>query len=215
MSRCRLDGAEDRAMAPGVAVSPEELCAAIREAAGRVRLDGDAGHGETVELRFGEQLHTRVLAGADDGGELCAGKVAAYVAKYSYKSSHEQITSRDAKPDSWRKKGVPEHLIKMAGAALRLSERSGPRPIARWMHMLGFRGHFVTRSRGYSTTLGELRAARAAYRAGRTSRPPSPRTTRSRPGCLGVRGQRLPQPRRRALGGGCRSLATSRPRSAA
>ena len=31
--------------------------------------------------------------------------------------------------------------------------------------MLGFRGHFVTKSRGYSTTLGELRAARADYRA--------------------------------------------------
>jgi hypothetical protein len=28
-----------------------------------------------------------------------------------------------------------------------------------------FRGHFVTKSRSYSTTLGELRAARAAYRA--------------------------------------------------
>jgi hypothetical protein len=31
--------------------------------------------------------------------------------------------------------------------------------------MLGFRGHFVTKSRGYSTTLGQLRATRAAYRA--------------------------------------------------
>jgi hypothetical protein len=31
--------------------------------------------------------------------------------------------------------------------------------------MLGFRGHFVTKSRGYSTTLGTLRADRAAYRA--------------------------------------------------
>jgi len=29
--------------------------------------------------------------------------------------------------------------------------------------MLGVRGHFVTKSRGYSTTLGELRAARGAY----------------------------------------------------
>jgi hypothetical protein len=37
--------------------------------------------------------------------------------------------------------------------------------------MLGFRGHFVTKSRGYSTTLGELRAARAAYRARKTNRP--------------------------------------------
>jgi hypothetical protein len=31
--------------------------------------------------------------------------------------------------------------------------------------MLGFRGHFVTKSRRYSTNLSELRAARAAYRA--------------------------------------------------
>ena len=31
--------------------------------------------------------------------------------------------------------------------------------------MLGFRGHFVTKSRRYPTTLGDLRAARAAYRA--------------------------------------------------
>jgi hypothetical protein len=80
---------------------------------------------------------------------------------------HEQITSCDAEPDGWREKGVPEHLVEMAGAALRLSERAGLRPIARWVHMLGFRGHFVTKSRGFSTTLGELRAARAAYRAER------------------------------------------------
>ena len=31
--------------------------------------------------------------------------------------------------------------------------------------MLGFRGHFVTKSRWYSTTLGELRQVRADYRA--------------------------------------------------
>jgi hypothetical protein len=36
--------------------------------------------------------------------------------------------------------------------------------------MLGFRGHFVTKSRGSSTTLGGLRAARAAYR-GRKDEP--------------------------------------------
>jgi hypothetical protein len=37
--------------------------------------------------------------------------------------------------------------------------------IGRWSHMLGFGGHFVTKSRGYSTTLGALRKARADYRA--------------------------------------------------
>jgi hypothetical protein len=29
--------------------------------------------------------------------------------------------------------------------------------------MLGFRGHFATKSRAYSTTMGALRAERAAY----------------------------------------------------
>jgi hypothetical protein len=160
----RLDGAEDRAAAPGVDVSPAELCDAIRQAAASAGLDGDAGNGKTIAIHFGEQLHTRILAG-DEHAELRAGQVAAYVAKYSCKASHEQITSRDSDPDRWRDRGVPEQLVQMAAAALRLSERSGLREMGRWVHMLGFRGHFVTKSRRYSTNLGELRAIRGAYRA--------------------------------------------------
>jgi hypothetical protein len=162
----RLDGAEDRATTPGVAVSADELADAIRQAAARSSLIGDGGGGETVELRFGEQLHTHVLASGRDGDEgLCAEQVAAYVAKYSCKASHEQISGRGVEPDGWRARGVPEQLVRMAYGVLRLSERAGLRRLAGWMHMLGFRGHFVTKSRGYSTTLGELRSARAAYRA--------------------------------------------------
>jgi hypothetical protein len=164
----RLDGAQDRATAPGVIVSADELCDAIRHAAGRARFDGDAGNGETTAIFFGEQLHTRVLAGAEDGRELNPGQVAAYVAKYSCKASHDQITTRDSGPERWRDRGIPEQLIAMATAALRLADRPGLRGLDRWVHMLGFRGHFVTKSRGYSTTLGDLRAA---YRAHRDERP--------------------------------------------
>jgi hypothetical protein len=32
-----------------------------------------------------------------------------------------------------------------------------------WAHMLGFGGHFASKSRRYSTTLGALRRARVAY----------------------------------------------------
>src|SRR5215467_9879919 len=35
--------------------------------------------------------------------------------------------------------------------------------LAAWAPMLGFRGHFSTKSRTYSITLGTLRADRAAY----------------------------------------------------
>ena len=170
----RLDGAQDRATAPGVAVSPEELCDAIRQAASRARLQDDAGDGQTVDMRFGEQLHTRVLAGAENGRELNPGQVAAYVAKYSCKASHEQITTRDTNPDRWRERGVPEQLVQMAYAALCLTKRPGLRDLGRWVHMLGFRGHFVTKSRGYSTNLGELRATRAAYRARQDEPPDDP-----------------------------------------
>ncbi|MFF9506986.1 replication initiator [Streptomyces sp. NPDC014724] len=34
----------------------------------------------------------------------------------------------------------------------------------KWAHMLRFRGHFSTKSRSYSTTLGALRDARRAWR---------------------------------------------------
>ncbi|KUJ66002.1 replication initiator protein [Streptomyces albus subsp. albus] len=50
-----------------------------------------------------------------------------------------------------------------------------------WAHMLGFRGHFSTKSRAYSTTLGALRDARRAWRteqarthAGPPARAPDP-----------------------------------------
>ena len=42
--------------------------------------------------------------------------------------------------------------------------RRAGRPLTRWLHMLGFRGHFATKSRRYSTTLGRLRAERRTWR---------------------------------------------------
>ena len=39
-----------------------------------------------------------------------------------------------------------------------------------WAHMLGYGGHFLTKSRRYSVTFGQLRAARADHR--RATRPP-------------------------------------------
>ena len=44
---------------------------------------------------------------------------------------------------------------------------TGTNPYARlrrWAHMLGYGGHFLTKARRYSTTFGELRAARVQYR---------------------------------------------------
>jgi hypothetical protein len=43
-------------------------------------------------------------------------------------------------------------------------DAAGWLPLAKWLHMLGFRGHFASKSRRYSTTLGRLRAARFLHR---------------------------------------------------
>ena len=37
--------------------------------------------------------------------------------------------------------------------------------LRQWAHMLGYRGHFSTKSRRYSVTLTQLRQSRADYRA--------------------------------------------------
>jgi hypothetical protein len=44
----------------------------------------------------------------------------------------------------------------------------GTKPRA-WAHMLGYGGHFLTKSRRYSVTFGQLRAARTEHR--RANRP--------------------------------------------
>jgi len=105
-------------------------------------------------LRLGEHVQIRVLRGGEDGRALDREQVAAYVAKYSCKGSREQITRCGAGPDQLRDNGVPEQLVQMAAAALGIAARRGLGRVGEWVHMLGVRGHFVTKSRGYSTILG-------------------------------------------------------------
>jgi hypothetical protein len=63
----RLDHPDDGGNARGLRVTADELAAAIHQAAERIRVQGHADGGEVLELRLGEQIHTRVLADARDG----------------------------------------------------------------------------------------------------------------------------------------------------
>ncbi|WP_322871821.1 replication initiator [Streptomyces goshikiensis] len=60
---------------------------------------------------------------------------------------------------------VTEHARRLMEACGALQPLYPDRALTRWAHMLGFRGHFSTKSRQYSTTLGALRQTRADYRA--------------------------------------------------
>ena len=54
----------------------------------------------------------------------------------------------------------------MIATAWQLGGRAQYEPLnlRRWAHMLGFRGHFMTKSRAYSTTFTAIRAERRTWR---------------------------------------------------
>ena len=113
-----------------------------------------------------------------DGGGLTEGHVAAYLAKYATKGSEAAglVTTRITR-DNVHAYADTTHVGRLVASCwrlgrivpgLRLSEQD-ERPYGRmrkWAHMFGFGGHFSSKSRRYSTTLGKLRAARVRIARG-------------------------------------------------
>jgi hypothetical protein len=142
---------------------------AIRQAAATVAVPCppvDLHQGLTLTARWGEQLDVRHI-GADGGGELTEEQVAGYVAKYATKSTEALGVTLDHRISEAELDGldVPAHVAELVRACFELGGRPGLAPLRlrNWAHMLGFGGHFSTKSRRYSTTLGALRRARVAY----------------------------------------------------
>jgi hypothetical protein len=98
--------------------------------------------------------------------------VAAYIAKYATKAAEDfglapqrihPLTDLDSLP-------VSDHIRRLLATAVQIGSDAATTPapawraISRWLHMLGFRGHFATKSRRYSVTLGRLRGERRSWR---------------------------------------------------
>jgi hypothetical protein len=173
----RLDAAGGCTCLACVLPPPEEFTTglleeAVKEAAAAVAVACptlDEDQGVTLVARWGEQLHVRHLT-RDDGQDdkrLSAEQVAAYVAKYATKSTEALGVTLDHRIGEVELEDLdlPAHVAELVRACLEL----GARPslarlrLRKWAHMLGFGGHFSTKSRRYSTTLGALRRARVAY----------------------------------------------------
>jgi hypothetical protein len=121
----------------------------------------------TLVARWGEQLDVRHITEAGDEGELSAEQVAGYVAKYATKSTEALGVTLDHRVGEVELESldVPAHVVELVRACWELGARPGlgALRLRKWAHMLGFGGHFSTKSRRYSTTLGTLRRARVAY----------------------------------------------------
>lgn len=117
-------------------------------------------------LAWGRQLDIRVVRDGhrtdDPAGPLTAGQVAGYLAKYATKDANSLHTPGQRQRP---------HLARLASTCRALAARAARHDpdaspyllLGKWAHMLGFPGHFSTKSRRYSITLGALRRARHRF----------------------------------------------------
>jgi hypothetical protein len=167
----RLDGPHGGDSQPPAWATAELLTDAIRAAAATARVDGPVVDGRTHTFTFGHQLDVRTIRSADfdNGRELTERAVAAYIAKYATKGA-ETATGALDRPLKFLAElaqlDISDHARRLVRTAWILGARKDLEHLRlrAWAHMLGFRGHFSTKSRRYSTTLGALRDARAAWR---------------------------------------------------
>jgi hypothetical protein len=169
----RLDGLDPvhpkRTVPPDPGFTADVLAEVIRQAATATRF-ATASHPAKPKgwhIAWGAQVDPRAVRLTGDG-EVTDTAVASYLAKYATKSTEAvgplavRITAGNL-----RLYGNPaSHQGRLIRAAWQLGNHPHPdfQALRRWAHMLGYRGHFATKSRRYSTTMRALRAARADYR---------------------------------------------------
>ncbi|GAA5145800.1 plasmid replication initiator protein [Pseudonocardia eucalypti] len=168
----RVDGPDGPGTAAPGFVTSAVLLAAIRSAASAVTV-WVPGFGTVVgrELGWGEQVDADPIAAHDSGdpAELASDRsVAGYVAKYATKGTGATagVDRRIQHAGQIGELEVSEHHRMMIATAWELGgvEELAGLNLRKWAHMLGFRGHFLTKSRRYSVTFGAIRQARKEHR---------------------------------------------------
>jgi hypothetical protein len=161
----RLDGPAGPSTAPPRWATTDLLTRAITLAASNAQVI--TPHTDSTASRtcqWGAQLDIRTIT---SNGQLTDNAVAGYVAKYATKAAEctGTLDRRITPADNLGTLPVSAHARRLIAECLRIGQAAELAHLrtAHWAHMLGFRGHFSTKSRAYSTTLGKLRTARAEH----------------------------------------------------
>lgn len=189
----RIDGPAGPGSAPPAWATTTVLAEAVRTAAAVTEVATERADRSGLALAWGTQLDIQTIttgpadrsgpvgsagtagtgrsgsAGTAPGGSgrTEAGRVASYIAKYATKSTGvtDGIDRAVTSEADIAAAGASGHAQAMMRTALRLAEvphLAGLR-LDQWAHMLGYRGHFLTKSRAFSTTFAALRSQRAAW----------------------------------------------------
>ena len=169
----RLDGPDpDAITAPASVWTVEMLEEAIRRAVTQVTAPLPTRHVEVEDrASWGGQVHVRALPPLYEAEESSkqVRSVAAYIAKYATKSTDPlgALDRRLLRGEQIDDLNVDEHHRELVETAWQLGAETHLRDLKLrgWAHTLGYRGHWATRSRRYSTTLGALRRTRREWRS--------------------------------------------------
>jgi hypothetical protein len=165
----RIDGLDpahpERVVSPPLAFDADVLAYAIRQAATMTRFTTASHPMKPMGwgIAWGAQVDPRMIR-LTGHGEITSATVARYLAKYATKSTESaglppgRVTAENAAIYA----DLHTHQGRLIAACLGLGNNPHEdfRALRRWAHMLGYRGHFATKSRYYSTTMRALRAAR-------------------------------------------------------
>ncbi|WP_381796257.1 replication initiator protein RepSA [Streptomyces niveus] len=164
----RFDGPDGPDSPPPPWATLDLLTDALRSAASRAQITLPAAGDQPARvLAWGTQLDVQPIGAFGNGEDLTEQAVASYVAKYATKAAETTgtVDRRVGNREALILLDIPDHTRRLIEACFDLNPLYPDRRLLAWAHMLGFRGHFSTKSRRYSTTLGALRQVRADYRA--------------------------------------------------
>ena len=158
----RLDGPNGPATTPPAWATTGVLTRAVKHAAQAVTVTiPQVARKPARVLRWGAQVDARPITLT---GELTDHTVAGYIAKYATKAAEcaGTLDQRISPTHDLASLPIRDHARRLIAECLRLGayEELADLRLVQWAHMLGFRGHFSTRSRHYSTTLTQIRAER-------------------------------------------------------
>ncbi|MEU5877181.1 replication initiator [Spirillospora sp. NPDC047279] len=167
----RLDGPDGPDQPPPSWATGEFLARVLETAARLVQVEvpDPSGDGTTLPLTWGRQTDTQPIQVAAELEGIADKHVARYIAKYATKGAEDSGTVdrpiRFASQIGSLK--VSDHARRLIWTCFALADMPEYHDLRlrQWAHMLGYGGHFSSKSRRYSVTLAQLRQARADHAA--------------------------------------------------